>query len=36
METIRQLEGTLTMITIAHRVSTLQRCDQILRLENGR
>jgi len=36
METIHQLQGTLTIITIAHRLSTLERCDRIIRLENGR
>ena len=36
METIHQLQGTLTIITIAHRLSTLERCDRIVRLERGR
>ena len=36
METIHRLQGTLTIITIAHRLSTLERCDRIIRLENGR
>lgn len=36
METIHRLQGTLTIITIAHRLSTLERCDRIIRLENGK
>lgn len=36
METIHRLQGTLTIITIAHRLSTLERCDRIIRLEEGR
>jgi ATP-binding cassette subfamily C protein len=35
METIHRLQGTLTIITIAHRLSTLERCDRVIRLENG-
>ena len=35
METIYRLQGTLTIITIAHRLSTLERCDRIIRLEKG-
>jgi ATP-binding cassette subfamily C protein len=33
METIYKLQGTLTIITIAHRLSTLDRCDRIINLE---
>jgi ATP-binding cassette subfamily C protein len=36
METIHRLQGTLTIITIAHRLSTLERCDRIIRLERAR
>jgi len=36
MDTIHRLQGTLTIITIAHRLSTLERCDRIIRLENGK
>jgi ABC-type multidrug transport system fused ATPase/permease subunit len=32
METIHRLQGTLTIITIAHRLSTLERCDRVVRL----
>jgi ATP-binding cassette subfamily C protein len=35
METIHKLQGTLTIITVAHRLTTLERCDRILRLEKG-
>jgi ATP-binding cassette subfamily C protein len=33
METIGHLQGTLTIISIAHRLSTLEHCDRIVRLE---
>jgi ATP-binding cassette subfamily C protein len=32
METIHGLQGSLTMITIAHRLSTLDRCDKIIQM----
>jgi ABC-type multidrug transport system fused ATPase/permease subunit len=32
METIHRLQGTLTIITIAHRLSTLEKCDRIINL----
>jgi ABC-type multidrug transport system fused ATPase/permease subunit len=32
METIHNLQGTLTIITIAHRLSTLERCDRLVQL----
>lgn len=32
METIYSLQGSLTMITIAHRLSTLDRCDKIIKM----
>jgi ABC-type bacteriocin/lantibiotic exporter with double-glycine peptidase domain len=32
METIHRLQGTLTIITIAHRLSTLERCDRVVRI----
>lgn len=35
METIHQLQGTLTIITIAHRLSTLKRCNRIVELNRG-
>lgn len=34
METIHRLQGTLTIITIAHRLSTLERCDRVIQLQN--
>jgi len=33
---INQLKGDTSMIFIAHRLSTLQYCDQIYRLDDGR
>jgi ABC-type multidrug transport system fused ATPase/permease subunit len=33
MQTIHRLQGKLTIITIAHRLSTLNKCDETIRLE---
>jgi ATP-binding cassette subfamily C protein len=33
METIHQLQGKLTMITVAHRLSTLDKCDRVIQME---
>lgn len=35
METIHRLQGKMTMITIAHRLSTLERCDRVVELEKS-
>jgi ATP-binding cassette subfamily C protein len=35
METIHRLQGSLTMITIAHRLSTLEKCDRIIQLNKS-
>jgi ATP-binding cassette subfamily C protein len=32
METIHRLQGTLTIITIAHRLSTLEKCDRVIQI----
>jgi len=36
IEAINALHGQLTLIIIAHRLSTVERCDSVARLENGR
>ena len=36
METIEQLKGRLTIIIIAHRLSTVERCDRLFWIEEGR
>jgi len=33
METIHRLQGKMTIITIAHRLTTLERCDQLIKLD---
>jgi ATP-binding cassette subfamily B protein len=35
MEAIEGLSKELTIVIIAHRLSTVQRCDRIIRLEQG-
>ncbi|MBW4516446.1 MAG: ABC transporter ATP-binding protein/permease [Timaviella obliquedivisa GSE-PSE-MK23-08B] len=35
-DAIRSLRGTKTIIVIAHRLTTIQHCDRIYRMENGR
>jgi len=35
VEEVQQLKGKVTMMIIAHRISTLQHCDRIYRLEKG-
>lgn len=34
-ETIQSLQGSLTMIVVAHRLSTIKNCDRILFLDSG-
>ena len=35
MEAITSLSESLTVIMIAHRLSTVERCDRVIRLEHG-
>lgn len=35
MEAIESLQGSITMIIIAHRLTTLKNCDRIYKIENG-
>ena len=35
VETLLELEGTVTTITVAHRLATIRHCDQVLYLEGG-
>ena len=35
-ETMRELEGSVTTVTIAHRLATIRHCDVVLYMENGR
>ena len=36
MEAVNSLQGTKTMIMIAHRLTTVERCDEIYKIENGK
>ena len=36
MSSIRKIDSSITIIMIAHRVSTLQYCDYIFQMENGK
>lgn len=35
-DTLEELRGSVTVITIAHRLSTVRACDRLMLLENGR
>lgn len=35
METIHRLQGSLTMITIAHRLTTLEKCNRVIQLSKS-
>ena len=36
MKSITELDENLTVIIIAHRISTLSSCDSIIQIENGK
>lgn len=36
MDTVRALRGQKTLVTVAHRMSTVEQCDRLFRLERGR
>lgn len=36
MEAIESLQGTITMVIIAHRLTTIRNCDRIIKIENGK
>ena len=35
MQAVNSLHGTKTIIIVAHRLSTVEYCDRLYRLENG-
>jgi len=36
METVARMQGAVTMIIIAHRLSTLRVCDDLIQMREGR
>ena len=36
MDAINQLDRNLTVVMIAHRLSTVSKCDRVIRLDHGR
>ena len=36
MQAVRALQGTKTILIVAHRLSTVENCDRLYRLEQGR
>ena len=36
MDAVRALQGRKTLIIVAHRLSTVEHCDRLFRLEHGR
>ena len=35
-KTLQELEGTVTTVTIAHRLATIRHCDLLIYMENGK
>ena len=35
VETLQELEGNVTTVTVAHRLATVRHCDKVVYLENG-
>ena len=36
MESINRLQGKKTLVIIAHRLQTIEKCDIVYRIENGK
>ena len=36
MESINRLHGKKTLVIIAHRLQTIEKCDMVFRVENGK
>ena len=36
MDSINKLHGRKTLIIIAHRLQTIEKCDMVYRIENGK
>ena len=36
MNSIKALQRELTIVMVAHRISTVEACDRVIKIENGR